>query len=105
MNLFQALAAKAKKIQAENEKFARKFSTPHTSQYTVSNVIFFCEGFGSMYWACTRDCVVVAFCGDGPMAQQWDPELDEEFCCSDHDKFVILSHFRVVPEPWSKSKA
>ncbi len=34
--LRQALAAKAKKIQEENEKFARKFSSPHTSQYTVS---------------------------------------------------------------------
>ncbi len=32
----QALAAKAKKIQEENAKFARKFSSPHTSQYTVS---------------------------------------------------------------------
>ena len=30
----QALAAREKKIAAENAKFARKFSTPHTSMYT-----------------------------------------------------------------------
>ena len=39
----QALAAKAKKIQKENEKFARKFSSPHTSQYTVSIFRIFYE--------------------------------------------------------------
>ena len=30
----QALEKKAKMIKAENDKFARKFATPHTSMYT-----------------------------------------------------------------------
>ena len=30
----QALAAKEVKIATENAKFARKFKSPHTSQYT-----------------------------------------------------------------------
>ncbi|EKX55275.1 hypothetical protein GUITHDRAFT_160420 [Guillardia theta CCMP2712] len=40
----QALAAKAAKIEAENKKFQKRFSTPHTSQYTgvhekISNIL------------------------------------------------------------------
>jgi len=33
-NTPQSLAMKQEKIQKENEKFARRFSTPHTSMYT-----------------------------------------------------------------------
>ena len=33
-NTPQSLAMKQEKIEKENEKFARKFSTPHTSMYT-----------------------------------------------------------------------
>jgi len=33
-NTPQALAMRQKQIERENAKFARKFSTPHTSQYT-----------------------------------------------------------------------
>mmetsp|Transcript_17121 Transcript_17121/g.47036 ORF Transcript_17121/g.47036 Transcript_17121/m.47036 type:complete len:118 (-) Transcript_17121:154-507(-) len=33
-NTPQALAMKAAKIEKENAKFAKKFSSPHTSQYT-----------------------------------------------------------------------
>ena len=56
-NTPQSLAMKQEKIEKENEKFARKFSTPHTSMYTGVKQVGVLVGP-----ACIACIAVVALC-------------------------------------------
>ena len=75
----QALALKQQKIEKENEKFARKFSTPHTSMYTgVKEVFLFACNF------CTSPPFLISRKAETAI----DTGVEEE--CKDRVSFVTV---------------